>query len=202
MSKGHQSGLFVGIAFAAIFGLLALIFAAVHFARWRARRRALKESAALEANSKPVEDDPDGLVDVTVCGAESRVVVDSVDGVDGGVSEKEQIQAQAIAMPYGVPTYPMPTPHPFVDPASSEPKEYVNEKADAEELSYLPIYSRSTTPAEGTPTVPYTSPPSSILPNDNTVINKNDHSTTTTANSHESFPVPFVAVGIPPSSKQ
>lgn len=208
--RKRSNGLYVGIAFAAMFALVVLILAAIHFARWRARRRALKERAALEVEGKPV-DNSDGLTAAAFGGAGGGVVVGGVDGVDGGVSGMEQIQDQAIARPYGVPTYPMPTPNVFVNPASSELEEYVDEKVEAGGLSFLPISSRPDTPAEETPEVPYTSPLSSILPTDNTVIINKDHTPITNASSDdpgpkeewtpESFHIPDGSVDIPPSKQ-
>ena len=164
----------------------------------------------MEAEGKSV-DNPDGLAADAFGGVGTRGV-DGVDGVDSGVSEMEQVQTQSLAQPYGTPTYPMPTPNPFVEPASSEPKEYVDEKAEQGGLSFLPISSRSVTPTEETPMVPYTIPLSSTLPTDNTVINNDDHTTTTNANNDVpgpreegtpgSFPVPPVVVDIPPPLKQ
>lgn len=208
--RKRSNGLYVGIAFAAMFALVVLILAAIHFARWRARRRALKERAALEVEGKSV-DNSDGLTAAAFGGAGGGVVVGGVDGVDGGVSGMEQIQGQAIAMPYGVPTYPMPTPNVFVNPASSGLKEYVDEKVDAGGLSFLPISSRPDTPEE-TPEVSYTSPPSSILPTDNTAIINEDHTPITNASidvpgpkeewTPESIHIPGGSVDTPPSSKQ
>ncbi|KAF9544517.1 hypothetical protein EC957_011913 [Mortierella hygrophila] len=178
----RNDGPAVAIAFAAMLGLVALIVAAVHLARWKVRRQVLKERSVMEAEGKSV-DDPDGLVAAVFSGVEIR----GADGVDGGVSEMGQVQAQSIVQPYGTPSYPMPIPNPYVDPASSKPKEYVDEKAEVGGLSFLPISSRSATPPEGTPTRTHSSlslSMASTLTVDNIVNTNIDHPATTNANSN------------------